>query len=46
MSSYFLLFESDADDYDYYWWTSGSTDLSKLISPKIDGNIEQCLTFW
>ena len=47
---YYLFFESESDNdyYDYYYgWDSwGSVDRSKLKSPKIDGNIKQCLQFW
>jgi hypothetical protein len=44
-TSYYIFF--DSDDYDDYWWGwGGSTDRAKLKSPKIDGNLAQCLEFW
>ena len=41
-TSYYIFF--DSDDYDYWW--GGSTDRAKLKSPKINGDVAQCLEFW
>ena len=42
-TSYYIYF--DVDDYDYYDFFSVAS-VARLKSPRIDGNIAQCLGFW
>jgi len=43
-SSYYIYFESDKFDIDY--WIDDGKDKTALKSPKIDGNSKSCLGFW
>ena len=38
-SSYYIYFETD-------WYWSGYNELSRLMSPRVDGNVKQCFEFW
>ncbi len=44
ISSYYIYF--DVDDYDYYGWWFATESIARLKSPRVDGDVAQCLGFW